>query len=113
MHLSPLIVAFLDTNAALRYLWGDSPKESTPAVQLIETAPSGSLRLSEVVVAEIVWSMHKTFSRAEIATALQRLLANESIAADPVMSDTVIHYSKTNLDFADCLLAAKPQAYPW
>jgi len=61
-------------------------------------------------VAEVVWSMHKTFSRAEIVTALQRLLANESIAADPVMSDTVIHYSKTNLDFADCLLAARSEA---
>jgi len=110
MHLSPLIVAFLDTNAALRYLWNDSPKESPPAIRLIEIAPVGSLHLSEVVVAKVVWSMHKLFSRTEIVDALERLIGNESIWVDPAVPNAVLNYARTNLDFADCLLAARSEA---
>jgi len=112
MPLNPLIgiVAFLDTNAALRYLWDDHSEESPPAIRLIETAPAGSLFLSEVVVAEIVWSMHRHDSRTAIVDALQRLLANESIWADSLLGEAVYNYSRTNLDFADCLLAARAEA---
>jgi len=105
-----LVVAYLDTNAALRYLWNDHPAESPPARLLVETAPPQSLYLSEVVVAEIVWSMHRKATRAEIVDALQRLFKNESIAVDPLLQDATYNYSKTKLDFADCLLAARAQA---
>jgi len=105
-----LVVAYLDTNAALRYLWNDHPEESPPARRLVKTAPPQSLYLSEVVVAEVVWSMHKRATRQEIVDALQRLFKNESIALAPVLQDATYNYSKTKLDFADCLLAARAQA---
>jgi len=50
--------------------------------------------------------MHKNHPREEVVFALQRLLANESISADRVIPEAVVNYSRTNLDFADCLLAA-------
>jgi len=105
-----LVVAYLDTNAALRYLWNDHPVESPPARRLVKTASAKSLYLSEVVVAEVVWSMHKKVTRVEIVDALQRLFKNESISVDPLLEDAIYNYSKTKLDFADCLLAARSQS---
>jgi len=107
-HVS--VVAYLDTNAALRYLWNDHPVESPPARRLVKAAPAQSLYLSEVVVAEVVWSMHKKATRAEIVDALQRLFKNESVSVDPLLEDAIYNYSKTKLDFADCLLAARSQS---
>jgi len=104
------ILAYLDTNAVLRYLWDDDPRDSPPARHLIQTAPKESLYLSEVVVAEVVWSMHRRATRAEIVDGLQRLFKNESVAVDPLLEDTLYNYSKTKLDFADCLLAARAQS---
>jgi len=104
------LAAHLDTNAALRYLWNDDPEASPPATRLIETAPRGSLHLSEIVIAEVVWSMHKKFTRAEIVDALERLIGNESVVVDTAMSSAVLNYAITNLDFADCLLAARSYA---
>jgi len=98
--------AAIDTNVALRYLEGDDPAHSPPAIRLIREAPQGSLYLSAVVVAEVVWTMHKKHARETVVFALQRLLANESISADPRVTEAVVNYARTNLDFADCLLAA-------
>jgi len=104
------MIGFVDTNAALRYLWADDPEESPPAKELIEESPLGSLYLSEVVVAEVVWTMHREYERVEIVDALERLLKNESLVFDSVMRGAVVNYMVTNLDFADCLLAARSQA---
>jgi len=104
------MIGFVDTNAALRYLWDDEPAESPPARQLIEESPPESLYLSEVVVAEVVWTMHRGYERTEIVVMLQKLLANESLIFEPVMWATVANYSASRLDFADCLLAARSQA---
>jgi len=98
--------AAVDTNVALRYLEGNDPEHSPAAIRLIREAPKGSLYLSSVVVAEVVWTMHKNHPREEVVFALQRLLANESISADRVIPEAVVNYARTNLDFADCLLAA-------
>jgi len=103
------MIGFVDTNAALRYLWADDPVESPPAKELIEGAPPDSLYLSEVVVAEVVWTMHRVYERQEIVDALERLLKNESLVFDPVMEATLLNYAATKLDFADCLLAARSQ----
>jgi len=103
--------AAVDTNVALRYLQGDDPEHSPPAVRLIREAPKGSLYVSAVVVAEVVWIMQKKYLREQVASALQRFLANESISADPIIAEAVVNYSRTNLDFADCLLAAWADAF--
>jgi len=104
------VIGFVDTNAALRYLWGDHPVESPPARELIEDSPPRSFYLSEVVVAEVVWSMHRMYGRMEIVAALERLLKNESLLFEEVMWGAVVNYAATKLDFADCLLAARSQA---
>jgi len=104
------VIGFVDTNAALRYLWGDDPTESPPARELIEGSPEKSLYLSEVVLAEVVWSMHRDYERRQIVSALEQLLKNESLVFEAVMWATVVNYASTNLDFADCLLAARSQA---
>jgi len=104
------IVAILDTNILLRYLLKDDPTQFPAALALILGAPSRSLYVPTVIIAEIIWYFHSRLTpvpRSSIVAALQQVLANKSIRFDPVLLNTVERYANTNLDFADCLIAAR------
>jgi len=104
------IIAILDTNILLRYLLKDDPTQFPAALALILGAPSRSLYVPTVIIAEIIWYFHsrvKPVPRSAIVASLQQVLANKSIRLDPVLLNTVERYANTNLDFADCLLAAR------
>lgn len=100
--------AIIDSNVVLRYLLDDDAKQSPEAVELIEGSPVGTLYLSVIVLAEVTWTLRSHFGvpRDEICSAIQRVLAQSSIAADAVTLDAVARYAQINVDFIDCALAA-------
>jgi predicted nucleic-acid-binding protein len=100
--------AIIDTNVVLRYLFGDDAIQSPEAIALIDKAPSGSLYLSVIVLAEVTWTLRSHFGvpRQDICSAIQRFIAQPSISIDSITLGAVARFSSTNLDFADCALAA-------
>ncbi|HUG12890.1 MAG TPA: PIN domain-containing protein [Opitutaceae bacterium] len=100
--------AIIDANVVLRYLLNDDAKQSPEAGELIEKSPAGTLYLSVIVLAEVTWTLKSHFGvpRDEICSAIQRVLAQEAIAADAVTLDAVARYAHVNVDFIDCALAA-------
>jgi len=102
----------LDTNIILRYLLGDDPEHSRLARLLIDFAPFASLYLPSLAIAEAVWFFQGRTSadRSSIARSIQRILSCDSITVDPAMLNAVARYAATNLDFADCLFAARSAA---
>ncbi len=100
--------AILDANVVLRYLLADDPKQSPEAVGLIEHAPDGTLYLSALILAEVMWTLksHFVVPRDQISAAIQRVLAQPAIAADATTRDAVARFANSNVDFADCALAA-------
>ncbi len=100
--------AILDANVVLRYLLADDPKQSPEAVGLIEHAPDGTLYLSALILAEVTWTLKSHFAvpRDQISAAIQRVLGQPAIAADATTLDAVARFANSNVDFADCALAA-------
>lgn len=100
--------AILDANVVLRYLLADDAKQSPEAVELIENAPDGSLHLSAIILAEVTWTLKSYFGvpRDQISSAIQRVLAQPSVAVDATTLDAVARYANTKVDFVDCALAA-------
>jgi len=105
----PKLIAILDTNILLRHLLGDDRLQSPPATRLIEGAPQGSLYLPATIIAELTWALKWRWRapRVSIREALHRLLENQSIEVHPITRQAVARYAVTNVDFADCLLAAR------
>jgi len=48
--------------------------------------------------------------RSEIALSIQCLLDNDSIVTAPELPDAIVRYATANIDFADCVLAARAAA---
>ena len=66
-----------------------------------------------VAVIEAIWVLRKSyrFSKKEILTVFEQLLANEryQIANGKVFGDALTSYSSVNVDFADCAIHAEAQ----
>ena len=69
-----MTVFWVDANVLLRFLTGEPPQLAERALRLIQRAEQGeiTLRLSPIVVAEVVWvlSSFYRYSRAQIAEVL-------------------------------------------
>jgi predicted nucleic acid-binding protein len=78
--------AWLDTNVVVRFLTKEPVALARRAERVLAKAQSGelTLRLTPIVVAEIVWVLRTVYGRepAEIATALSALLMADGILAD-------------------------------
>ena len=98
---------FVDTNVFLRFFVKDAAALYEKAKVLFENAESGKVKLdtSELVVAEIVWVLESYygFSRKEITTVLETLLASKNlkIAGHARISEAVKLYAAGNMDFID------------
>jgi len=105
-------VAILDTNILLRYLMGDDLEQLAQARELLEMAARASLYLPSLIIAEIIWGLraHYRIPQAGIKLSIQRLLDLSSIVTEAATLDAMLRYISTNLDFADCLLAARAHA---
>jgi predicted nucleic-acid-binding protein len=99
----------VDANVILRYLLADDVKQSPEAANLFAQAPTGTLRVSGLTLAEVSWVLlaHYKVPRDQVALALQRVLAQPSVEADNVIEEAVTRFSLSKLDLADCMLAAE------
>jgi predicted nucleic acid-binding protein len=102
---------WVDANILLRFLTGEPPDLAQRALGLIQKAESGeiTLRLSPIVVAEVVWvlSSFYKYSRMQIAEVLLPLVAAEGILLDDLEQVTAAleRMANANVDFIDAYLA--------
>jgi predicted nucleic acid-binding protein len=104
--------ALIDANIVLRLLLGDVPRQAADAADLFARAPEGTLTLSALTTAEVVWvlSSHFHVPRPSIAAALQRVVAQPSVAVSAMLRDAIARFAASTLDFGDCVLAAESAA---
>ena len=106
----------LDTNVLVRFLVTDDAEQSADAVALIERAITAdeTLYLGEIVVAETVWVLSRSyrFTRAEIAAIIHRLLAARHLVfgSGDRIAHALRHFETGKGDFADYLIAADARA---
>jgi predicted nucleic acid-binding protein len=78
--------AWLDTNVVVRFLTRDPAPQAARADRLFAKAQADeiALRLTPVIVAEIVWTLASRYSHGpdRIAAALSALLRSDGIVAD-------------------------------
>ncbi|MCM0594472.1 MAG: PIN domain-containing protein [Gloeotrichia echinulata DVL01] len=102
---------WIDANVLLRFLTGEPPQLAERALRLIQRAEQGeiTLRLSPIVVAEVVWvlSSFYKYSRRQITDVLLPLIASDGIALDEIQQVTAALnlMASANVDFVDAYLA--------
>ena len=100
----------LDTNALVRYVAQDDPKQSPKATRLIESLTADAPGYVGVVsVIELVWVLTGCYSltKEEIGEVLETLLRTKEIVV--AQADTVWKalrlFKEGKTDFADCMIA--------
>jgi predicted nucleic-acid-binding protein len=95
----------IDANIVLRYLLKDEEKSFTKSSQIIE---SDNVRLTNEVIAEIVYVLEKVYSvpKVEIADVLSMFVEMVNILIDDkqLILEAFRFYGKHNLDFVDAIL---------
>jgi predicted nucleic acid-binding protein len=102
---------WVDANVLLRLLTGEPPELAQRALRLAQRAERGevTLRLSPIVVAEMVWVLNSfyRYPRVQIAEVLLLLMAAEGIVVEE--AEQVIaaldRMATVNVDFLDAFLA--------
>ena len=101
----------LDTNVLIRYLVQDDPRQSPVANRFIEKHCSVEQPgfVGHIVLCELVWVLESNYGlgRKEITTILEHLLQIAQLAImEPSCVWKAVHdYKRSNVDFADHLLA--------
>ena len=103
----------IDTNILLRLWLNDAPAQNTRIDALLAEHGStpGSLLVTDVVLAEAVWTLRSAFDqgRAEQLLAIRSLLIETAFTFED--RDAVTHaadmFAHGNCGFSDCLVAAK------
>ncbi len=103
-------MALIDTNILLRWLLNDHKELSHKAESLISNAKSGSLLVTEVIAAEIVYILRST-GRDRSQTSEALLLIGRTAALkyenEELMMDIIKLMTEASLDFADMYLLAR------
>lgn len=103
-------MAFVDTNILLRWLLGDHQELSAKAEELIQRAKPGSLIVTDIIVAEIVYVLRST-GRDRQQTSEALLLIRRTTALkyenDELMTEIIDLLTAISLDFADCYLLVR------
>ncbi len=103
-------MAFVDTNVLLRWLLADHATLSSKAESLIENAQPGTLIVTDIVMAEIVYVLRGT-GRDRQQTSEALLLIGRTAAFKyeyrDVAMEVIALLVDTRLDFADCYLLAR------
>ncbi|HBE31997.1 MAG TPA: PIN domain nuclease [Cyanobacteria bacterium UBA11369] len=102
---------WVDANVLLRFLTGEPPDLAQRALRLIQQAERGEviLRLSPIVVAEVVWVLGSfyRYPRNQIAEVLLPLVTAEGVVLEE--SEQVVaaldRMATANVDFIDAYLA--------
>jgi predicted nucleic-acid-binding protein len=105
----------LDTNVLVRYLVQDHPAQSRAAKEVMESLSSAEPGwISVVVLAELVWSLKKTYrlDKNGIMRVLEGLIASKDLVFEN--GETVQHalalHRNTGAGFADCLLSVSAKS---
>jgi predicted nucleic-acid-binding protein len=102
-----------DTNTVLRYLLNDHPELSMRAREFWDMVRLGKQKaiLTEGVLMECVYVLQRFYKvpRAEIALRLKSLLSYKGLNSSnkQLFEQSLTMYQTKNLDFVDCLLAAR------
>lgn len=102
----------VDTNLIVRYLVQDHEKHAKVAGKLFDACDRGDLVVVVLpaVLAECVFVLESFYGhpRAEIASALGRLISSPNVEIDnaAIHADALDRYRKTKVHFVDCLIAA-------
>lgn len=106
----------LDTNVLVRLLTRDDETQAEKARALLDehADEDGALFVSDVVLAELVWTLDRAygFGRQDIATAVMALANNATLGFESreVIRQAQALYSRSKAGFADCLILAKARA---
>ena len=103
-------MTFVDTNILLRWLLGDHGELSPGAERLVQSVGAGTLLITDIVVAEIVYVLRSTgHDREQTSEAL--LLLERTAAFRYENKDLILEIIglliNLRLDFADCYLLAR------
>ena len=104
--------ALVDANIFLRYFTGDDPKKAARCERLFRTAAEKqlSLRVSDVCLAEVVWTLESFYGapRNDTADKLVALLNTPGLVFSDanVLLDAAQRYRNTKVDFIDAYHAA-------
>ncbi len=105
-------VRFVDTNVFLRFLTRDDPTKFEHCRRLFEQAVRGSLalRTSELVIAEIVWTLLSYYNlpKPVVIEKVGQILntPNLAVANQDVLIEALVLWSQHNCDFIDAYNAA-------
>ena len=100
----------LDTNVVVRYLVQDHPAQALAAKQVIEAlSPSEPGWITLVVLAELVWTLKKTYQQPKdrVIAVLEGLLASKDILLEQAenVQLALLLFRNSRTGFADCLLS--------
>lgn len=103
----------LDTNILLRLWLNDDPAQNKRIDSLLAEHGStpGSLLLTDVVLAEAVWTLRSAFDQDKAAqlTALRSLLDESAFAFEDreVVGKAVLLFEQSSCGFSNCLIVAR------
>ena len=106
----------LDTNILLRLWLNDAPAQNRRIDELLAEygGTPGALLVSDVVLAEALWSLSSAYGHDKPAQlkALLSLLEETAFAFEDraVITQAVTMFELANCGFSDCLIAARHQS---
>lgn len=106
----------LDTNVLVRLLTRDDEVQAEKAKALLDAHADedGALFVSDVVLAELVWTLERSYGlqRDEIAQAIRAMADNATLGFESrtVLRDAQELFVKQKAGFADCLIVANALA---
>ena len=98
-------MTLIDANVILRYITGIPPEQAEQARAIIA---AGAFTTMEVI-AEVVYVLRKVYrlERAQISDFVMEIAEDVAIADYDALSFAMDYYRARNLDFVDCVLAAR------
>jgi predicted nucleic acid-binding protein len=103
-------MTLVDTNILLRWLLGDHKELSPKAEKIIKDAKTGTLLVTDIVVAEIVYVLRGTGrDRQQTSEALLLIGRAEAFKYEneELMMEVTRLLTEIKLDFTDCYLLAR------
>lgn len=101
------MMASLDTNIILRYIWRDVPGQRERAIALMDDE-NQIFYVSDLVVAEVIFNLQVDhLKRNSIVSILDQIFEKRNICASDFVAETVLPYFAEHpaLSFTDCYAA--------
>ena len=100
----------VDTNIVLRLFTDDNPEQSAAVARLLDGRGPASIRLTNIVLAEFVWTLMRHYKRSklEVIDTLEQLLQREELVFENrnALMMAVRWYRNGKADFPDYLVGA-------